>query len=175
MLKFRKGPAWFLLFRPYATILPLECQVDTERIDCRYGIASVVYAECGGGSSQFRSISGVMLPCFQVLYVDIHFQGLQADFGKQALVECIGKLYVTDTEEVAAFDVIIRIQVVDRVLGVQQRLGIGSTFPVPTVQPLFEVVELGEVVVIPRLLPYNRRSNRSDSLPLYNFAACLRR
>ena len=75
---------------------------------------------------------------------------MQADFGKQALVECIGKLYVTDTEEVAAFDVIIRIQVVDRVLGVQQRLGIGSTFPVPTVQPLFEVVELGEVVVIPR-------------------------
>ena len=150
MLKFRKGPACFLLFRPYATILPLECQVDTERIDCRYGLASVVYAECGGGSSQFRSISGVMLPCFQVLYVDIHFQGLQADFGKQALVECIGKLYVTDTEEVAAFDVIIRIQVVDRVLGVQQRLGIGSTFPVPTVQPLFEVVELGEVIVIPR-------------------------
>jgi len=33
--------------------------------------------------------------------------------------------------------------------GVQQRLGVGRTFSVPAVQTLFQVVELGKIVVIP--------------------------
>ena len=62
--------------------LLLKSQVDTEGVDCRYGIAAVIYSKCGGGSSKFGSISGVMFPRLQVLYVDIDFQSLQAYFGK---------------------------------------------------------------------------------------------
>ena len=39
--------------------------------------------------------------------------------------------------------------VVDGMFGVQQRLGVGRTFSVPAVQALFQVVELGKIVVIP--------------------------
>ncbi len=57
--------------------LPLKSQVDSEGVDCRYGITAVVHSECGGGTTQLGSIAGVMLPCLQVLNVDIDFQGLQ--------------------------------------------------------------------------------------------------
>ena len=64
---------------------PLEGQVDAEGVDSRYGVAAVVYSEGGGATSQFRCVAGVVLPCLQVLYVDIDFQCLQAYFGKEAL------------------------------------------------------------------------------------------
>ena len=115
---------------------PLEGQVDAEGVDSRYGVAAVIYSEGGGATSQFRCVAGVVLPCLQVLYVDIDFQCLQAYFGKEGLVERVSKLHVTDAEEAAVFDVILRIQVVDRMFGVQQRLAVGGTFSVPAVHAL---------------------------------------
>lgn len=79
-----------------------------------------------------------MLPRLQVLYVDIYFEGLQADFREQAFVECISKLHIADAEETAAFDVIIRIQRVDGMFGVQQWAGCRKSLrraSVPNVAP----------------------------------------
>ena len=94
---------WHLVTRMetwvWSLATPLEGQVDAEGVDSRYGVAAVVYSEGGGATSQFRCVAGVVLPCLQVLYVDIDFQCLQAYFSKEGLVERVSKLHVTDTEE----------------------------------------------------------------------------
>ena len=100
-------------------------------------------------ATQFGSVAGVVLPGFQVLDVDIEFQGLHADSGYQGLVEVIRQLYVADTEEAAVFDVVLGIHIVDGMLRIQQGLGIACTRSVPAVHALFHEVELAPVVVVP--------------------------
>ena len=64
---------------------PLEGQVDAEGVDSRYGVAAVVYSEGGGATSQFRCVAGVVLPCLQVLYVDIDFSACKRILARRAL------------------------------------------------------------------------------------------
>ena len=40
---------------------------------------------------QFRRISGVMLPCFQVLDIHIKFQCLHTDLGNQRLIKVVSQ------------------------------------------------------------------------------------
>ena len=58
-----------------------ECQVEAESIDSRHRIAAVIYAKGDSRTSQFRSVTGVMFPGFQVLDIYIKLQCLHADFG----------------------------------------------------------------------------------------------
>ncbi len=50
---------------------PLERQVKPERINRRHRITSVIHPESNGRTTQFRCISRVMLPRFQILNIYI--------------------------------------------------------------------------------------------------------
>ena len=75
-----------------------------------------------------RGISGVVLPRLQVLYVHVELQRLHAYLRNQRLVEVVCQRHVTDAEERAVLYVILGVQIVDGMLGVQQRLGVAGPF-----------------------------------------------
>ena len=70
-------------------------------------------------------------------------------FRNQRLVEVVRQRHVTDAEERAVLYVILGVQIVDGMLGVQQRLGVAGPFTVPAVHALLHKVELAPVVVVP--------------------------
>ncbi len=95
-------------------------------------------------------ISGVVLPRLQVLYVHVELQCLHAYLRNQRLVEVVRQRHVADAEEGAVLYVILGVQIVDGMLGVQQWLGVAGPFAVPAVHALLHEVELAPVVVVPR-------------------------
>ena len=70
-----------------------------------------------------------MLPGLQVLYVHVELQCCMPILRNQRLVEVVRQRHVADAEEGAVLYVILGVQIVDGMLGVQQWLGVAGTSP----------------------------------------------
>ena len=60
----------------------LESKVETECINYRHRIATVVHTECNSCTAQFGCVTGVMLPGLQVLNIGIELERLYSDSGE---------------------------------------------------------------------------------------------
>ena len=84
----------------------------------------------------------VVLTCHPVQSVDIDFMCLQPWVGNAGTVERVIKLHPPETGDSAVFAVVLRIQVVYRLFGVQYRRAIGANCPVPADYAWCNLLEL---------------------------------